>query len=212
MHFKLNANSALVQSNLGDGHLGLLYLTVSPAVYNTLSDTVFVSPVNPGAAAIITSGATAAVIANEHRSFSDATALFKQYDSANKYLKQMLLGAVNKMFVRSLQTKYAGYLNVSTRDILNHLYFEYACISAADLQNNNVTLKTAYNPNQPIKSIFKQVKNALDYAAARNTPSSPAEVIATAFWLLFVTGMFLEDCKTWKLKNNADKTWDNFKT
>ena len=61
------------------------------------------------------------------------------------------------MFVWSLQTKYVGYLNVSTCDILEHLYSKYDRISAADLQNNDVALKTAYNPNQPIKILFDQV-------------------------------------------------------
>ena len=37
VNLKLNSNSASVQSNLGCGTLGLLQLTVSPAVYNTLS-------------------------------------------------------------------------------------------------------------------------------------------------------------------------------
>ena len=124
----------------------------------------------------------------------------------------MIIGAVDKMFVRYLQTKYVEYLNISTRDIINHLYSEYARISVADLQNNDVVLKTAYDPNQPIESLFDQVENALDYAAARNTPYSPAQVVATAFWILFATGMFLDDCKTWKRKTDSDKTWDSFKT
>ena len=87
VHFKLNENSASVQSNLGYGQLGLLYLTVSPDVYNTLSATVVILLVNPGSTAIITAGATTAVIANERRSFAGATALFKLYDSAKKSLK-----------------------------------------------------------------------------------------------------------------------------
>ena len=81
VYFKMNANSTSNQSNIGDGQLGLLFLTVSPADYNTLYVTAFVPLVNPGATAIITSGATAAVIANERCSFTDATTLFKQYDS-----------------------------------------------------------------------------------------------------------------------------------
>ena len=48
VNLKLNSNSASVQSNLGCGTLGLLQLTVSPAVDNTLSVTPFVVPVNPG--------------------------------------------------------------------------------------------------------------------------------------------------------------------
>ena len=164
VHFKLNENSASIQSNLGDGQLGILFLTVSPAVYSTLYATDFVPLVNPGATAIITTGATTAVIANGRQSFTDATALFKKYKSANKALKQMILGAVDEMFVRSLQTKYVGYLNASKRDILKHIYSDYARILAADLNNNDVYLKTAYTPNQPIEILFDQVENTVDYA------------------------------------------------
>ena len=97
------------------------------------------------------------------------------------------------MFVRSLQTKYIGYLNVSTCDIINHLYSQYTRISTADLHNNDNSLKTAYNTNKLIESIFNQVESTLEYAAAGNIPYSPAQVIATAFRLLFATGMFLDD-------------------
>jgi hypothetical protein len=43
-----SANAALVQSNLSDGPLRLLYLTVSSAEYNTLSAVALVLPTNPG--------------------------------------------------------------------------------------------------------------------------------------------------------------------
>ena len=48
-HLKLNLNAASVQSNLGCGTLGLLHLTVSSAMYATLSATTFIVSVNPGA-------------------------------------------------------------------------------------------------------------------------------------------------------------------
>ena len=64
IHLKLNYNSASVQSNLGCGTLGLLFLTVSPAVYATLSTTTFVPPVNPGPEPSIPTGLTSDVIAD----------------------------------------------------------------------------------------------------------------------------------------------------
>jgi hypothetical protein len=48
LHKKVNANAASVNSHLGNGRLGLLYLTVTPAVYRTLSDREFHPPQNPG--------------------------------------------------------------------------------------------------------------------------------------------------------------------
>ena len=64
IHLKLNSNSASVQSNLGCGTLGLLFLTVSPAIYATLSTIAFVLPVNPGSKPRFPTCATASDIAN----------------------------------------------------------------------------------------------------------------------------------------------------
>ena len=49
-------------------------------------------------------------------------------------------------------------------------------------------------------------------AQSYSTPYSPVQVVAASFQLLFATGMFLDDCKTWKRKPDADNTWANFKT
>ena len=64
IHLKLNSNVASVQSNLGCGMLGLLFLTVLPAVYATLFTTAFVPPVNPGPEPSIHTNSTGAVIAD----------------------------------------------------------------------------------------------------------------------------------------------------
>jgi hypothetical protein len=48
LHMKLNENAVKVHSNLGDGLLGYLGVTVTPAIYNTLSTQPFVIPPNPG--------------------------------------------------------------------------------------------------------------------------------------------------------------------
>ena len=44
----LSTNAASVISHLGNGALGLLWLVVSDAVYNTLSAIPFFAPQNPG--------------------------------------------------------------------------------------------------------------------------------------------------------------------
>lgn len=69
LNLQLNANAASVQSNLGDGQLGLLALTVSPAVFNTLSAVAFVHPVNPGTNPVIPPGATTHVTSHLTRVF-----------------------------------------------------------------------------------------------------------------------------------------------
>jgi hypothetical protein len=211
LHRQLNANAASIQSHLGNGLLGLLYLTVSPAVYATLSATPFVAPINPGPTPDIPVGSTNAQISNIRFTFNADTLIFRNYDMADKALKQLLLGAVDDMFVRSLQTKYIGYLNVSTRQLLDHLYRQYAQISAADLQDNDASLKASYDPNLPIETLFDQVEDAVDFAAAGLTPYTPEQVVATAYQLIYATGMFVDDAKVWKRQTAAYKTWAHFK-
>ncbi len=212
LHLQLNANAASVQSHLGNGVLGLLYLTISPAVYATLSAVPFVPPVNPGPTPIIPDRSTVPTTTTIRARFVEETDIFKQYSTTDKALKQLLVGAVDEMFIRSLQTKYLGYLNVSTRQILDHLYAQYARISASDLQDNDVTFKKPYDPNLPIETLFDQIENCIDFAAAGLSPYSTEQVTNNAYQLIFATGMFFDDCKIWKRRDAAYKTWDQFKT
>ena len=92
-HLKLNSNAASVHSNIGDGALGLIYLTLSPAVYNTLSATVFLAPVNPGASAVVPAGSTAAQISELHYAHTIAETVLHDYDRTDKALRQQLLSA-----------------------------------------------------------------------------------------------------------------------
>jgi hypothetical protein len=212
LHKKINANAASVQSNLGNGRLGHLALTVSDAIYNTLSAIPFEPPANPGAQPEIPADATGPAAATIRHTFAESTTLFKKYVAVDMVLKQILLGAIDEMFIRALHTQYVGYLNVTTRDILNHLYTTYACISSADLLANDEKFKAPYDANLPIETLFTQIETSMEYAAAGNTPYTPAQIVANGFQIIFATGMFHDDCKIWNRKPAADKTWIPFKT
>ena len=56
---ELNADASSIHSNLGDGQLELLFLTVSRATYETLSDVPFIPPENPGPVPITHRGSSA---------------------------------------------------------------------------------------------------------------------------------------------------------
>ena len=83
VHLKLNTNTASVHSHLGNGQLGILFLTIAPTIYNTQSNIVFVPTANPGPYPFIPQGLTAAQIADIFR----------------------LISAVNETNIRSLRDK-----------------------------------------------------------------------------------------------------------
>ena len=99
IHLKPNLNAASVQSNLGCGRLGLLFLTVLPSVYTNLSTTAFVPPVNPGPTPSIHTGATDAVISDLWYRHTESTKIFTEYENTDMALRQLLLASTDELYV-----------------------------------------------------------------------------------------------------------------
>ena len=211
LNLQLNANAASVQSNLGDGKLGLLYLTISPEEYDTLSAVAFVPPVNPGTGPAIPIAATASQITALMRQHATNLQLFKEYNGTDKALKQQVIGAVNSMYLRALAHRITGFANVTTLTMLKHLYKNYGRLSPADLQDNDTRMRTKYDPNQPIEILFDQVEDSISLAAAGQAPYTPAQIVSIAYNLVFNTGLFPEACREWRRRTDNDKIWLNFK-
>ena len=99
----LSTNAASVNSHLGDGFLGLLWLTVTNAVFNTLSLIPFIPPLNPGSIPVIPAASTQFQITALTDTHKREVAIFQESNNTNKALKQQRLGAVDDMFARALK-------------------------------------------------------------------------------------------------------------
>ena len=211
MHLCLNANAASIVSHLGNGRLGLLFLTVQPAVYDTLSAIPFVPPLNPAPVVTYIALATQHQIRAADAAHALATRLFQQYDATDRALKQQLLGAVDDMFVSALSDPHVGYANITTLQLLTHLYATYALITDGDLEENKENMGAAYDVNLPIETLFKRIEECVQFAAAGDTPFTAPQVVSTAFRIVQKTGMYADDCKVWKRQTALYKTWAQFK-
>ncbi len=133
LHLKLNANAASVQSNLGDGNNGLIYLTVSDEVFNTLSDVPFIEPANPGIVPTFPQNSSQRLQAEIRQDFDENRRVFNQFNNTDKALKQLLLSAIDDMFIKTLKKPISGYSNVTTKQLLNHLYERYGQLTPQEL-------------------------------------------------------------------------------
>jgi hypothetical protein len=212
IHLKLNQNAASVDSNLGDGLNGLLPLTVSMAVYNTISNTPFVAPNNPGPHPIVVAGSTAAQLVEANRIHKEDTRIWREFQATDKSLKQLLLGAVSDIYTSPLKNRVTGYANITTRQLIIHLYDKYGNITAGALDENEQQMKAPIDPNQPIENLFTQMEKAVDFADAAGTPFSANQIVTTAYNLVFKTGLYNETCRDWRRRAAVDKTWTNFQS
>jgi len=185
VHLNLNTNAASVRSHLGDGRLGLLYLTVTPAVYNTQSNIPFMPPTNLGPTLMIPNNAISHQINEINCQFNRATELYKEYNDTNKALKSFLISAVDDLYIRALKDKYIGYANVTTLQMLTHLYANYAKITLTNLEENDKRMKADWNPNQPFKVLIDQIDDGVDYATAGEKPYTPEQIVNIAYNLVY---------------------------
>ena len=210
LHLTLNTNAASVHSNRGNGQLGLMFLTLSGAVYATLSSTPFVPPVNPGQNPDMTLGVTGPQIAEIRRKHKEALDEFTTYSNTDKALKSQLIAAVEETYLRAKRHKHVGCANVTTKELLDHLCSSYAKITRGDLRDNEARMNQLYDSSRPIEVLFDQIEDAIDYAAAGKAAFTTQQIVNTACNLVYDTGVFVDECKVWRKKEQANQTWAEF--
>ena len=99
VHFKLNTNEAYVHLHLSNRQLGILFLTISPAIFSTQSNIVFVPPANPGPSPVIPQGLPAAQIVDTCRKYDVDSTRYTKYDMTDKELLSLLIAAVDKTYI-----------------------------------------------------------------------------------------------------------------
>ena len=212
MQVELNSNSASIHSNLGDGQLGHLYLTISPTVYATLSAQEFLIPENPGALPQIPGNATSRQATDLRATYTEEKRIFNQYISTDKALKSQIIQAVDDLYLKALKHRITGYANVTTRQMLDHLYASYGTLTPQDLQYVDDEMKKQYDPYSPIETLYDQIENAVDIASTAGAPYAPKQVINIAYTIVYNTNVFNDSCRDWRKKQELQKTWANFKT
>ena len=211
IHDILKSNASSIPTSLGGGAHGHLGLILLPALYVIITGHNFNQPANPGTTPTIPPGSTNAQISAITRQFNTEFKEYTEYYRTDQALKQLLLGAVEEMYVSSLRNQYTGYTAVTTMQILTHLYDNYGQISNLDLDGNEHNMKKKYDLDQPIDVLFHQIEAAEEYAATGNSPFTARQIVNTAFLLIFATGAYKDECKAWKRLAPATQTWANFK-
>jgi hypothetical protein len=213
----LQANSRAIDTHLGGGTLGHLGLIVLDAAYSNISPptadapTFWVTPNAPGRAPETTDG-TAAQLSAAHHLWEEDVQTYQTCTSVQKALKKQIIGVLEPMYLEILNDNMVGYANISARDMLDHLFEAYGNITAVDLEINFDHMRRAWDPQQPVESLFKQIQDCDDYSEAGGVPIGPSQQINVGYAKIFATGQFMIAFRRWNEKPAAEKTWTHFKS
>jgi hypothetical protein len=70
------------------------------------------------------------------------------------------------MYFEILNDDLVGFTNTTCRDMLDHLFLSYGSITAVDIEQNFENMHKAWNPQQPVETLFNQIQDCFDFAEA----------------------------------------------
>jgi hypothetical protein len=116
------------------------------------------------------------------------------------------------MYLDVLNDNMVGFANISARDMMDHLFSTYGNITAVDLEINFEHMRRAWDPQQPVESLLKQIQDCADYSEAGGVLIGHPQQINVGYAHIFATGHFMSACRRWNEKHLIEKTWTQFKS
>jgi len=208
---QLNANASSVHSNSGGGRFGHLVLTMPPAEFALLPNIVaFIPPPCPPDHPVHPPNATQPQITEINRLHKATQQIFRTYDDLDKDLKTQLIAATPLCYIDALSHDTLGFTNVTCLAILTHLWSTYGTITQAELDENEVRMKTPWSPPTPVETLFTQLTKARKFATAGGDQHNDIVYVRAGYNIVYNNGLFAEACREWRAKPPAQWTMPNF--
>jgi hypothetical protein len=182
---------------------------IDPTTY--ASPTLWTSPKAPGRAPANTDGTAAQISAARHI-WEEDVQTYRTCTSVQQALKKQMISVFEPMYLQILNDKMVGYANISSIDMLDHLFETYGNITAVDLEINFEHMRRLWDPQQPVESLFKQIQYCADHSEAGGLLIGHPQKINVGYTKIFATGHFMSACRRWNKKHAIKKTWTQFKS
>jgi hypothetical protein len=208
----LQANSRAIDTHLGGGTLGHLRLIISDAYYAMIAPktaagpTLWTIPQAPGRPPANMDG-TAAQISAACHIWGEDVQTYQTCTSVQQASKKQIISVFELMYLDILNDNMVGYANILARDMLDHLFDTYGNITAVDLKINFEHMLRAWDPQQPVESLFKQIQDCANYSEAGGVLIGHPQQINVGYATIFATGHFMSACRQWNKKHAIEKTW-----
>ncbi len=139
---------------------------------------------------------------NEHQTFCNA----------KTKLRNMIIKKVEDKYIQGLKHPITQYNRVDPITLLTHLWTTYGDIQSLDLTANEARMYADWNPPTSIETLWNQLQDGQSYARRGGEFIDDTLLVRKAYQIILKTGFFEHDCKEWRNKPTAEKTWMNFKT
>jgi hypothetical protein len=111
--------------------------------------------------------------------------------------EKQIISVFEPIYLDALNKNMVDSANISARDMLDHMFSTYGNITAVDLEINFENMRRAWDPQQPVESMFKQIQDCADYSEAGGVLIRHPQQINVGYAKIFATGHFMSACCRW---------------
>jgi hypothetical protein len=115
------------------------------------------------------------------------------------------------MYIEILNDDLVGFANTTSRDMLDHLFLSYGSITAVDIEQKFENMRKAWDPQQPVETLFKQIQDCVDFAEAGGVSIGAPQKLSSTYSKISKSGKFSSACNRWHEKLEVERTWNNFR-
>lgn len=207
---ELFTNARAIPSTRGGGAHGHLGLALDAVAYLALTGQAFDLPAHPGPSPVHREGATRDVIAETIRLFNAVLTELTVANSVKQELKKQIIEAVDHLYLADLEDDTFGFADVSIPTMLDHLATTYGTLTRIELERNRASIATAWNLDDPIETLWSNLKEIRRISIAGNDELTDRTIIELTIAMFEKTGVFTFACDTWNRRAANHQTFANF--
>ena len=123
--------------------------------------------------------------------------------------KKETMTVFESMYLENLNNEMVGFVNITARGMLDHIFLSYGSIMDMELEKNFENMCKACDFKKPVEKLFKQIHDCVDFEEAGDIKIGKAQKLTTAYTKIPTNGIFNSDWHRWDEKLEVDKTWGN---
>ena len=90
--------------------------------------------------------------------------------------------------------------------MIQHLYTNYGVITPTDLEDNDMKMREPFDASKPIKELFEQIEEAVEYTGADNASYNHVQVVLRAYLVVYKTSMYNDAFRERRKRPIAEQT------
>jgi hypothetical protein len=110
---------------------------------------------------------------------------------AQQALKKQIITVFEPMYFDILNDDMVVFASITAREMLDHLFVTHGSIATVDLEEKNEQMRKAWEPHQPVETLFKQIQDCADFSEAGGMVIGHPQQINVGYANIFATYNFM---------------------